>query len=57
MMLQVSPNGRYFIRNGAPFFWMGDTVWSLVNRYTPEEAEEGLAILDEALNVADTFTS
>jgi taurine--2-oxoglutarate transaminase len=24
---------------------------------TPEEAEEGLAILDEALNVADTFTS
>src|SRR5262245_40912745 len=38
-MLQVSANGRYFVRDGAPFFWMGDTVWSLVNRYTPEEAE------------------
>jgi hypothetical protein len=41
-MLKVSENGRYFVRDGAPFFWMGDTVWSLVNRYTPEEAEEYL---------------
>ena len=32
----------YFVRDGAPFFWMGDTVWSLVNRYTPEEAEDYL---------------
>jgi hypothetical protein len=38
--LQVSPNGRYFLRDGAPFFWMGDTAWSLVNRYTSEEAAE-----------------
>ena len=37
--LRVSENGRYFLRGGRPFFWMGDTVWSLVNRYTPEEAE------------------
>src|SRR5437660_249869 len=41
-MLQVSENGRYFTKDGAPFFWMGDTVWSLVNRYTPEEAEDYL---------------
>src|SRR3989440_2939367 len=41
-MLNVSENGRYFVRDGAPFFWMGDTAWSLVNRYTPEEAEEYL---------------
>src|SRR5437879_239564 len=38
-MLTISENGRYFVRDGAPFFWMGDTVWSLVNRYTPNEAE------------------
>jgi hypothetical protein len=38
-MLKVSDNGRYFERDGAPFFWMGDTAWSLVNRYTPEETE------------------
>jgi hypothetical protein len=37
-MLKVSENGRYFVRDGAPFFWMGDTAWSLVNRYTPEDA-------------------
>src|SRR5437867_12110490 len=41
-MLKVSENGRYFVRDGSPFFWMGDTVWSLVNRYTPQEAEEYL---------------
>ena len=40
--LRVSENGRYFVRDGAPFFWMGDTAWSLVNRYTPEEADEYL---------------
>jgi Protein of unknown function (DUF4038)/Putative collagen-binding domain of a collagenase len=41
-MLKVSANGRYFEREGAPFFWLGDTAWSLVNRYTPEEAEDYL---------------
>lgn len=38
-MLRVSENGRYFVRDDVPFFWMGDTAWSLVNRYAPEEAE------------------
>jgi hypothetical protein len=28
-MLQVSENGRYFVRDGTPFFWIGDTVCSL----------------------------
>src|ERR1051326_8927033 len=37
--LRVSENGRYFLRDGEPFFWLGDTVWSIVSRYTPEEAE------------------
>jgi hypothetical protein len=40
--LEVSENGRYFVRDGAPFFWLGDTAWSLVNRYTAAEAEEYL---------------
>ena len=38
LQLRVSENGRYFLRGGQPFFWMGDTVWSIVNRYTQEEA-------------------
>ncbi|MCW5976860.1 MAG: DUF4038 domain-containing protein [Bryobacteraceae bacterium] len=37
--LQVSENGRYFVKDGSPFFWLGDTAWSIVNRYTPDEAE------------------
>jgi hypothetical protein len=37
--LKVSQNGHYFVRDGSPFFWLGDTTWSLVNQYTREEAE------------------
>ena len=39
---QVSANGRYFVRNGQPFFWLGDTNWSITTFYTPAEAEEYL---------------
>ncbi len=37
--LKVSENGHYFIFDGAPFFWLGDTNWPLYIRYTPEEME------------------
>jgi hypothetical protein len=37
--LRVSTTGRYFVKDGSPFFWLGDTAWSIVNRYTPQEAE------------------
>ena len=37
--LKVSDNGRYFVRNGKPFFWLGDAVWSLFTLYAKEEAE------------------
>ena len=40
--LRVSPDGRYFVRDGKPFFWLGDTNWSLFNLYTAAEAEEYL---------------
>jgi hypothetical protein len=39
LKLEVSENGHYFLRGGEPFFWLGDTVWSLVNRYTLQEGE------------------
>src|SRR5438132_392969 len=38
-ILRVSHTGHYLLRDGVPFFWLGDTTWSLVNRYTKEEAE------------------
>jgi hypothetical protein len=37
--LRVSENGRYFVKDGEPFFWLGDAGWSIANRYTLEEAE------------------
>jgi hypothetical protein len=40
--LRVSDTGHYLLKDGAPFFWLGDTAWSLVNRYSREEAEDYL---------------
>ncbi len=39
---ELNTNGRYFVRNGEPFFWLGDTAWTIANLYTPAEAEEYL---------------
>lgn len=35
--LTISKNGRYFERDGKPFFWLGDTAWLLFAKLTPEE--------------------
>ncbi len=38
--LRVSSSGRYFeTADGHPWFWLGDTAWSLLTAYTPEEAK------------------
>lgn len=38
MALTIAENGRYFLRDGAPFFWLGDTAWLLFSKLTYEEA-------------------
>jgi hypothetical protein len=38
----LTPHGHYFLRDGKPFFWLGDTAWTIPNLYTPAEAEEYL---------------
>lgn len=38
--LKISDNGRYFVQDGKPFFWLGDAVWSMFTLYSKEEAEE-----------------
>ena len=57
---ELNTNGRYFVRNGEPFFWLGDTAWTIANLYTPAEAE---AYLDHrarqgftVINVMMVFT-
>jgi len=36
--ITVSDNHRYLLRNGRPFFWLGDTAWELFHRLNREEA-------------------
>ena len=41
--LRVSDNHRFLVTtDGAPFFWLGDTVWELFHRASREEAERYL---------------
>lgn len=35
----VSENKRYLLKNGKPFFWLGDTAWELFHRLNREEAD------------------
>jgi hypothetical protein len=37
--LVVNENGRHLQRDGAPFFWLGDTGWLLFQSATREDAE------------------
>jgi len=38
----ISPNHRYLLKEGKPFFWMGDTAWELFHRLNKEEADRYL---------------
>ena len=37
--LRVSGNGRFLLRDGKPFFWLGDTAWELFHRLNRDEAD------------------
>jgi hypothetical protein len=38
--IKVSENGRFFVKaDGAPFFWLGDTAWSIFNHPKPEDVD------------------
>lgn len=38
----ISSNQRYLLRDGKPFFYMGDTAWELFHRLNREQAEQYL---------------
>jgi hypothetical protein len=38
----VSSNRRYLLKEGKPFFWLGDTGWELFHRLNREEADQYL---------------
>lgn len=37
--LEISENGHYFVKDGAPFFWLGDTLWPAPCAYSEEEID------------------
>ena len=38
--VKISDNGRYFVKaDGTPFFWLGDTAWSIFNHPKPEDVD------------------
>jgi hypothetical protein len=43
VQIQVSENRRFLVRkDGAPFYWFGDTAWEIFHRANREEAEHYL---------------
>ena len=40
--LKISENHRYFMANGKPLFWLGDTGWLLLSKLRREQAEQYL---------------
>src|SRR6185369_13265357 len=43
LRLKIGPNGRYFVdQHDKPFFYLGDTVWLIFQRFNKEEVEEYL---------------
>jgi hypothetical protein len=38
----ISANKRFLLKNGKPFFWLGDTAWELFHRLNREEADQYL---------------
>jgi hypothetical protein len=38
--IRVSANGHYFVKaDGTPFFWLGDTAWSIFNHPKPADVD------------------
>jgi len=38
--IRVSPDGHFLVEgDGSPFFWLGDTAWTIFTRLTREETE------------------
>jgi len=45
--LAVSPDGRSFLKDGEPFFWLGDDAWGLFNKLSLESTVPGSSASNE----------
>jgi len=45
--LRVSDNKRFLVHeDGTPFFWLGDTAWLVIRKYTREDTEKQPSVLE-----------
>lgn len=45
--LQITEDGRHFVRDGEAFWWMGDTGWAMFSQASEEDALRYLEMRDE----------
>lgn len=62
--IRVSPSGHYFVQaGGKPFFWLGDTAWSIFNHptqadvdvYLDDRASKGFTVIQGCLVLWDAL--
>ncbi|MCO6044040.1 glycoside hydrolase family 140 protein [Aeoliella sp. ICT_H6.2] len=42
--IRIADSQRYFVQaDGTPFFWLGDTAWSIFNQASPEQVDQYFA--------------
>ncbi|MBE0600383.1 MAG: DUF4038 domain-containing protein [Firmicutes bacterium] len=62
-ILSIAKNGRYFLRDGKPFFWLGDTAWLLFRKLSMEDtkvylenrAKKGFTVIQATLVHTDSM--
>ncbi len=52
--LRVSENQRFLVtEDGSPFFWLGDTAWAVIQKYTRQQTHEQPSVLEYFKSRAD----
>lgn len=62
-MLTINPRRRGFLRDGKPFFWLGDTAWLLfsnlnddeIDMYLANRAAKGFTVIQATLSHFERF--
>ena len=64
-MLTINARKRGFLKDGAPFFWLGDTAWLLFSRLNDDEIEvylrnraaKGFTVIQATLSHFDNYAA
>jgi len=64
-MLTINKRGRGFLKDGAPFFWLGDTAWLMfaklndaeIEAYLSNRAAKGFTVIQATLSHFENYAS